>query len=414
MSHYLDADWYFPAAGALGLYGGSAASSALISNHALGRSRLPSLYNSPGSISLSNKLTSLSSSRVWDGHHGRTTVPLAGLLDLPAPGRSKFIATQSGTRISHPGEVTQILLDAYKDHHADVTAGGRVTVPTSVLVVDLHTPPAPEEHPRASAGWSIFRILPIATSIAGSAFCALSGDTWSAAMIAVGMLSTGLASHALSAGDLTFTRPKAAPGVPPGDGYLETNNEVVVLRGEEGAVAAVTRGKFTLRFKSESQLRRITLSSNLLTVQSVAQLLFVPFGSSIGQLTFLGTVAISWLYNVYIAAREKQAWRRMVIENVLKKPTVKRYTLGTRAATAVFVMAVLKPKHIEKQLHDFIPNDTTVWTLWRRLVAHALETKKHDLAVPLEERARLTSDEQKLLDVLLDDAKAALDASLRS
>ena len=414
MFSFSSTNWSFPAAGALSFFGGEAASSTLITNHASGQKVVPSLYNSPGTVALSQKLSALSHSRTRDAQHKGVGIPLANLLALPTNGGPKFTATRSGTRISHSGDVAKILLDVYKDHPTDVAAGGRVTVPTAVTVVDLHTPPAPQEHPRVTAGWSIFRLLPITASVVGCVFCALSGDTWSAAMIAVGMLSTGFASHALSAGDLTFTRPKSAPGVPPGDGYLETDNEIVVLRGEEGAVAAVTRGELTLRFKSESQLYWLTFSSNLLSAQAIAQLLFVPFGSSVGQLTFLATLGISWLYNLYVAAREKQAWHRTIIEDVLKKPTVKRYALGTRAATAVFVIAMLKPTNVEKQLLQFIPNETAVWSLWRRLVAQALETGKHDLLVPGEEWSMLSVDEQRLLETLLGDARTALDTSLRS
>ena len=312
------------------------------------------------------------------------------------------------------GDVSRVLLDACKNLRPDAVAKGRVTVRTYVTVVKLRTPPAPEEHPRAIAGLSILRLIPIVTSIAGCAICALNGDAWSAAMIAAGMISTGFASHAINSGDLTFSGLKSAPGAPPGDGFLEADNEILVLRGEEAAVAAVTRGNFALRFESEYQLCKIALSSNLLTAQSVAQLLFFPFGSPVGQLTVLGTLGISWLYNLYAAAWEKEAWRRMVVGDVLKQPTMKRYVLGTRSAAAVFVMAMLKPTNVEKRLFEIIPNGTVVWLLWRERVAQALEVGSHDPTVPKEEMGVLSLQDQQLLQTLIDDAKAALDPDLHS
>jgi hypothetical protein len=407
-------DWTtktFPAAGILGLVGGDAASSALAANHVFGRKLIPSFYNSPGSSGLSSRLSHISNARTWDGQHGGVSVASNSLTTSSSASGPRFIASHSGTKIASSGEVAQLLVSVCKEHRTDVVAAGRVTVPTAVTVVNLHSAPAPEEHPTVAAGWSILRLLPIATSIVGTALCVLNDDIWSASVIGVGMLASGLASHALGSGDLTFTRPNTALGAPRGDGYLEADNEVVVLKGEEGAVSAVTRGKFALRYKSEVRFGELALASSLFTAQCVAQLLFVPFGTSFGQLAFLATIGVSWLYNSYVAAQEKKAWRRMVMSDVLKNPSIKRYTFGTRAATAVFVVATLKPADVEKQLFAFIPNETAVWALWRRTVARTLQSGKLDLSVSGEDEAALGADGIKLLHTLLGDAQAALTAS---
>ena len=89
----------------------------------------------------------------------------------------------------------------------------------------------------------------------------------------ISLIQVGPACWVIGSGELAFTHPKAAPGIPPGDGMLVGESGIIILKGDENAVNSITRGRFSLRFKSEPAYNNIGLASMLLTIQFVAQLL---------------------------------------------------------------------------------------------------------------------------------------------
>ncbi|RPD79748.1 hypothetical protein L226DRAFT_529951 [Lentinus tigrinus ALCF2SS1-7] len=398
----------FSTAGLLGFAGGDEYLGATQNTHVLGRKLLPSAYNSPGSYAAGKKYNALAKSRVFDGlHPGVSADPAALSPSTDFASGPKYTAAFSGTIISETGPVAKALMDRSKTLPVNVI-GGRVTTPSSVTVVELPDAPDSEVHPVAKVHAPV--IFPIAASAAAAAACGTIGDWTIATMIVAGMICNGVASSSLKQGDLTFSRPVTTPGAPAGDGYLESGTEFIVLKGPEGAVSSVTRGRFTLRFRDEGSHGRLRLSSTVLTVQCFLQLIFVPQGTILGQFIFLLSMAISWLYNAYVSRQEQAAWERLVLEDLLKAPSMKRHSLGTRTTTAVFLMQVLRPANIEEQLAILLPNNTPVWRFWRQTVAKRLQAEKPNfIGAQLENAPAFSADEAKLLTTLFGDAQAAVD-----
>lgn len=390
-----------------GFVGGDDAASAHMTSYVYGRRSVPSLYNSPGVYEVGKRLRNVVQSRSWDGLHGGISAsPNALAQTTLTQGGPKFVASFSGTTMPTTGEIAQILVDHCKTQHIDGVAEGRVTTPFAVTIADLHHAPATEAHPTLKAAAPF---LPILASIGASAGCAFVGDWPTLSMIVLGMVCNAATSSVLRAGDLTFTRPASTPGAPSGDGFLEAGNEIVVLKGSEGAISSVTRGHFSLRFKNDKALNRLGVAATMATLQCLAQLVVVPQGTFIGQLCFLFTVAIAFLYHSHMAAAEKKAKAKVVLEDLLETPSTRRFSLGTRAAMAVFLMQVLKPANIEEQLAALIPNNTRVWSAWRQTVARRLQEEKpsFDAGLP-QEATSFNAEESTLMRTLLGDAQAAV------
>ncbi|KIK21852.1 hypothetical protein PISMIDRAFT_62610, partial [Pisolithus microcarpus 441] len=127
----------------------------------------------------------------------------------------------------------------------------------------------------------------IVVSVVACVMCGLVNDWYSFTMILLGIIVSGISCYVIGSGTFFFTHPEPAEGSPPGDGILSSDQEIVVLRGEEGAVNSITRGGFSLRFRSEPHYEDIGWCSVLLMIQFVAQLLLIPQGTLFGQLMFV-------------------------------------------------------------------------------------------------------------------------------
>ncbi|KAI1790720.1 hypothetical protein LXA43DRAFT_468205 [Ganoderma leucocontextum] len=402
----------FSSSALLGFVGGEKNLAALETTYVNGRRRVPSAFNSPGSYLAATGFADLAKSRVWDGPHAGVSVDSNALTSASAPSNGpKFTAAFSGSALPTTGPIAKSLAD-YSRKLAITVVDGRVTTPSAVTIVELPDAPKSEVHPVARISAPV--ILPVLASGAAAAACGVVGDWTALAMIVLGMTSNGFSSYALQAGELTFTRPVTTPGAPAGDGYLESGSEIIVLKGSEAAVSSITRGRFTLRYQSESSLRTFSACSTLLTLQCIVQLLVIPQGTYLGQLFFLVTMIVSWLYNAYVAGQEAAAWEKLVLEDLLKAPTMKRYSLGTRTQAAVFLMQVLKPANVEEQLSLLIPNNTPVWKTWRQTVARGLQNSKPDFeGEEYDTAGSFTADEKKLLATLFGDAQSAVNASAK-
>lgn len=404
----------FSSSALLGFVGGEKNLAALEATYVNGRRPVPSAFNAPGSYLTAAGFAGLAKSRVWDGPRAGVSVePNALTSNSTSSDGPKFTAVFSGSALPTTGSIAKALTDYSRKLHTTVLEG-RVTTSSAVTIVELPDAPESEVHPATRI--SVPVILPVLASGAAAAICGVVGDWTTFAMIVIGMASNGFASYTLQAGDLTFTRPVTTPGAPAGDGYLESGNEIVVLKGSEAAVSSVTRGRFTLRYGSDVWLQtKFSLCSSLLTLQCIAQLLIIPQGTYAGQVLFLATMIISWLYNCYVARQEAAAWEKLVLEDLLKAPTMKRYSFGTRTQAAVFLMQVLKPANFEEQLSLLIPNNTPIWKTWRQTVARELQHSKPDFdsGAEYDISGSFTADEKKLLATLFSDAQSAVDASVK-
>lgn len=207
----------------------------------LGRGSPPGAYNSPGAFASTAWFSGLAASQSFDGYYPKASADSEGMglhVDfVPGPA---YYGAKSGTVMAATGYLARALVDHSRTLAARVV-GGRVSTPYSVTVVELdgNVASGGELHPTVALRPPVS--VAVIISAASAALAGLYGDAVAFAMIVLGMVSNWMMSAALSRGDLTFTHPLAAPGTPPGDGYLESGTEFLVLKGSEGAVASTLR-----------------------------------------------------------------------------------------------------------------------------------------------------------------------------
>ncbi|KAI0747797.1 hypothetical protein C8Q80DRAFT_1168534 [Daedaleopsis nitida] len=377
-----DSDLNLDISGVAGFFGGDVAVSAMATVHVYQGRRWLGWYNSPGSYEIAKRYGQLGRSRFWDGLYPGINVDPAVLFELDGSNGPKYRAVHSGTVIGKTGHLAHLFLQECKQIHvprAHELPYTRVTTPFCVTVAELSHEPACEMHPRlVRDSTSPLALIPISASLLTAAACAVYRDWFSFSMIVLGMVSSGLSCYVVGTGTFTFSHPAPAPGAPRGDGVLEGKDEIVVLKGPEGAVNPITRGYFSLQYSSEPEYHNIGICSMLLTIQFLAQLLIVPQGEIFGQIMFLSSLAVSWCYNSYLSSLDKESiQRRILFQQVLNSPVMRKYKLGTRTIMAVFVLLVLSPaddQSLRTILDDLLPNETRVWRLWKDTVLHKIRS----------------------------------------
>ncbi len=413
--------------GVAGFFGGDTAVSGMATVHLMAGRRWCGWYNAPGAYEVAKQYGQLANSRFWDGFFPGAKCEPAELFGLDGKIGPAFHAARSGSSIPRTGHLAYLIARMARDmdDERSVVVKGRETTSQSVTVIDLQVPSAGDGivHPsriRNHSGW--YAIIPIAASVATCVLCALAGDWWCFGNIALGMFTSGVACLIIGSGRLTFSHPKPAHGAPRGDGILVDDGAgVIVLRGEEAAVNSLTRGRFSLEleFGGKPKYSAIGYASILLTVQFLVQLVLIPQGTLFGQLMFVTSLAVSWMYNMYLSSLDKEDRQTAMLMKVLRleESDLHRFVLGSRTAMAVFSCVALqaasthKPINqscMSKLLHDFIPNDTEVWQRWRKLVADRL-SRQQSLTFTAADWAvhEFDADERTLLEELLKDAQDA-------
>ncbi|KAJ8585758.1 hypothetical protein M405DRAFT_824370 [Rhizopogon salebrosus TDB-379] len=406
-----DSNFTLDASGVAGFVGGDEAVSAM-AVHVYQGKKLFGWYNSPGSYSAGKRYGQLAKSRFWDGFLSDVNTDPAALFELDGRKGPKFKGIESGSIIPETGHLAALMARGCQSEKG-IEVPGRKTQPVGVTIVDLHHVPAATLQPaQFTRSTSVFAFIPIAVSIGTCVMCAFFQDWYSSSMILLGMLASGISSFVIGSGKLTFFHPIPAPGAPRGDGLLLTDNDVIVLLGEEGAVNSITRGKFSLNFSSEREYKNIGLCSLLLTTQFVAQLLLIPQGTLFGQVMFVTSLAVSWAYNSWLSSLDKEEiQRRMLLDVVLNKPSMTKYMLGTRTTMAIFVLLALNPSSDPgRVLDDMLPNDTRVWKKWKSIILSKLKNgEKMHFNIADWDDEHVDAKESTLLKTLLGDAQAAYD-----
>ncbi|KAH7916215.1 hypothetical protein BJ138DRAFT_1075497 [Hygrophoropsis aurantiaca] len=445
------------ASGIAGVFGGDEAISAMATVHLFRGRRWWGWYNSPGSYVVGKRFGQLANSRFWDGLFPGPNVDPAIMFELDGKVGPKYVGAQSGTIIKHTTHLAYLLSERCRELPTERFAGGRVTRPQKVTVVELGDIAHDKPLPTMSANATLLACIPTFASAATCIACALGGDWYCFSMILLGIVSSGLSCLVIGSGVLRVeTVKEPATYVPPGDGIL-FGDELIILKGREGSVNFITKGRFVLdmagRFAKigpsigeDGQLhevweekhvdrtvfpapgregaedvhpeyRSIGLCSLLLVMQFLSQLLLIPQGTLFGQIMFLVSLAVSWAYNSFLSSLEKTKIQGDLLYEFLNKPSMRRYELKSRTATAVFAVLVLQPANPMKILQEILPNDTLVWDTWREVVVQKMLSREKMCFDNLNDEAEwprcvreMSDDDRALLRTLLGDAHTAWEA----
>ena len=368
-------------------------------------------YNSPGSYSVAKKYGQIAHSGIWDGLFPGIAVDPVTLFELSGSSGPRYFDTSSGAIIQDTGHIGHLFMKECEVSDEDVrVVKGRLSVPVTVTIARLQHEPDYKINPQLPRPTTILlAFIPILSSLATCVLCGVYEDWYCCAMILLGIITSGLSCFVIGSAKLCFTHPTPSAGSPNGDGIMRSGKEIVVLLGSQGAVNTVTRGEFSLIFADSPNHGNVGVCSLLLVLQFVAQLLLIPQGSLFGQIMFLISLAVSWVYNSYLSSSDREKiQRRMLREKILPDMRLTKYKLGTNVTMVVFVLLVLRPSNPEKLLNNLLPNDTDAWNVWKRVVLNKVKEGK-PLSFDNGDYEDVAVNEKPLLEILYKDAKAAYD-----
>ena len=347
--------------GVAGFFGGDEAIAAMATVYVYKGARWLGWYNPAGSYEIAKKYGHLSHLPIFKciSRGNRTeAVELFGFDGRQGP---RFQAAASGTIMDITGHLASIFMKRCAAIDDVVPVPGRPGSDVGVTIAKLDKVP-PRLVDIIPFKASFLAILPVIASLAAFIASGVYRDWFSFSLILWGILSNGISCFVIGSGTLRFMHPMPATGSPRGDGILGSGHGFVILLGEEGAVNCVTRGKFSLRFPSESYYEYIGYCSIFLAIQFLAQFFLVPQASLFGQIMFISSLAASWVYNLILSAfDEEELQQRILLGQVLEQPSVTKYILTTRTTAVVFVLCVLSPDEPRRFLDAYLPNNTRVW-----------------------------------------------------
>jgi hypothetical protein len=369
-----DTHFTLDASGVAGFFGGDEAVMAMATVHVYEGRKWLGWFNSPGSYTVAKKYGQLANARFWRGLFPGVTVEPARLFELDGETGPSFRAMESGTVIANTGQ-TGFLFMKECENLEGKKVEGRKSRPVSVTIARLTKVPATVTSPQMAKSMQTWLAsVPILASLCGAVFSGLFKDWYCFSMITLGSVVSGLSCYVIGCATLNFAHPTPSAGSPRGDGILRDDTGIAILLGEEGAVNSVTRGRFSLKFGSEPEYRNVGICSMLLILQFLAQLLLIPQGTLFGQIMFLMTLAVSWMYNSYLASLDREEIQReLLVRRVMGDPEMNKFELGTYTTAVVFATLAAKPSDPMKFLNHLIPNDTPVWIKWKTVMKGLLE-----------------------------------------
>ncbi|KAF8555923.1 hypothetical protein OG21DRAFT_785029 [Imleria badia] len=399
--------------GVSGFFGGDEAVSAMGTFHVYKGLQYLGWYNTPGSFQIARRYGLVAKSTIFRGLFPGVRTDLAKLFEFDGWEGPRFQAVSSGTIMDSTGHLASVLMKECASMDG-VRIPGRERSGAQITIVTLREVPPTVVNVKRKSTYPT-RFAAIITIAASLSTCIISGvylkDWFSSPLILFGMLSNGISCLVIGSGTLRFTHHETAPGCPPGDGILGSGREFVLLKGHEGAVSSITLGKFSLQFPSKFHDQYIGCCSVLLTTQFIAQLFLIPQASLMGQIMFITSLAVSWVYNLLLSTSDKEKIQRhILLDDILKKPSFKKYILPTRTSAVVFAICALKPDDPSRILKAYLPNETKVWKRWRNTVLQRLR-RKEELHFTEGDwnLSGYTKEEKELLCTLYGDAQAAYD-----
>ncbi|KAF9467192.1 hypothetical protein BDZ94DRAFT_1233356 [Collybia nuda] len=407
--------------GVAGFFGGEEAVSAMGTVHFYRGQKWLGWYNSPGSYHVAKQYGKLANNRFWDGLFPGKDVDPAEFFELNGQKGPEFISWGSGTHLMTTGHIAQIFASAISkvkeipiEPKTDLGERKRVSYMSIVDLGDVQefTPNSLQRtsFPVACATM-LLNIIPCAA-------CGVFGDWYCFSMIVLGIIANAFSCYVIGSGKLQFHKPKPSLNSPRGDGILKHGSEVIILRGKESPVAAVTSGNFTLTYPGGNERTIIGLCSLFQYAQFLAQLLLIPQGKLFGQVMFLTTFAVSWVYNCYLSSKDKEKLQHELIMNILDKPKIRRYKCQTRTTMVVLALLALDPPKPNEFLKELLPSGTPTWDTWRENVLERFISERESDSSVLDSETPSTTDavapapatiptSDKLLTDLLGDVETA-------
>ncbi|KDR77328.1 hypothetical protein GALMADRAFT_246694 [Galerina marginata CBS 339.88] len=396
--------------GIAGFFGGEESFAAMSSVHLVRGRRWLGWYNSPGSYFVAKKYGVLAKSRVWDGLFPGVNVDPTTMLELDGKVGPRYVAALSGTRLAATGHLAYLFAN-----HCKNVSNKQITGPPQSLVtiVELGNfeefkgyPTLPDAY---ISNFDPFAIIPIAFSIAASVMSAIFGDWYCFAMIFLGIFCNGISCFVIGSGVLKLSHPDSSPHSPAGDGLFLQQGHTILVKGSEKLVSSITRGSYYLEYKSESKYHDIGYSSVALTTQFLLQLFLVPQGQLFGQIMFLSSLGVSWIFNGYLASIDKEVLQTKTLSGVLK---LKEHTIKTRqfqkwTAVVVFATCLLNPGDPRAFLDELVPNNTQAWKVIKQTIVEGIqqnEDPKEILEEKSEKKNGLNDSEQGLLKDMINQA----------
>ncbi|PPQ96069.1 hypothetical protein CVT26_004702 [Gymnopilus dilepis] len=368
--------------GIAGFFGGEEAFAAMSSVHLVRGRRWLGWYNSPGSYFVAKKYGVLARSRIWDGLYPGVNVDPATMLELDGKTGPRYIAVHSGTRLPVTGHLAYLFVNHCNkepgpiQNEVDSEAPAESDVFLTIANLDTFKqqfqgyPNVPE---KSISPFNPFCIIAMGYSLGACVICGIFGDWFCFAMILLGILSNGISCFIIGSGRLQVKGTNPSPNSPPGDGIIEGSGRVILLKGTELSVTTITRAKFYLHYASETRYYDIGWSAAALTTQFLLQLFIIPQGTLFGQIMFLSSLAVSWLYNAYLASLDKEALQTGILTKVLlQEPKIRTIRFPKRTALVVFVAMYTRAEEPRQFLDEMIPNDTAVWRLVKQTITEAI------------------------------------------
>ncbi|KAH0840280.1 hypothetical protein J3R83DRAFT_1288 [Lanmaoa asiatica] len=410
--------------GVAGLLGGNDAVSAMATVHIYGDRRWLGWYNNPGSFQIAQRLSSLAKSASFhsifsdlfpESLSTRIHTDPTTLSELDSYKRPRFRAAHSGTVIQGTGYLAALFMKEFATRNSEGTVvPGRKTQPVRITIAQLGQAPPSELRPTDSSAFTLFFSgVPIVISVGTCVLCAVFEDWYASLLILVGIIANGVSCLVLGSADSVFDHPEPAKGSPAGDGILSSDEDIVPLKGTEGAVNSITRGRYSLRFSSEGHCNLIQWCSLLFFIQCITQLLLIFQASLFGQVMFLTSLGVSALYNARLSSSDKEKihWK-LLFGRELEKLRLTKYTLGTRTTAVVFMLLVLQLQDPTGLLNELLPNDTKVWKQWKATILKQLRGPSDQPFLSPGNVGNLDGfiqQDNELLEGLYKDARAAYD-----
>ncbi|KAI6017796.1 hypothetical protein BKA83DRAFT_4534712 [Pisolithus microcarpus] len=313
---------------------------------------------------------------------------LASLLEYTGRKGPQFRAIFSRTTLQEMDHVAALLVKQCTDL-LGTQIHSRETEPVSVTIVNLTYVPHHEEFPMLYGHCAPFYTsIPILVSMG--------------TLILFSIIVNDVSCLVIGSGTLCFIHLTPVPGSPPGDGILGCDEGVVLLKGQEGDVNAVMKGRFSLLLECKDAWQSITL------IRAITQLILVPQSSPFGQLMFVISVAVSWLYKLFWWSINKEKVKTDLLMKVLGRPCLAKFILITPVSMVIFIPLALDMDDPKDIINSFPPPNTWAWQIWKAAVIKRLWNRKKLMFDASDcNEPSLLEGEQQVLETLFKDAQHA-------